>query len=237
MKERPIPFNAAMVCAILDGRKTQTRRIVKPQPVANGHGYSQSLGILCHCDYLPPDCLVCGDDHAQPFLDRPEIRCPYGRPGDRLWVRETARVLASPSMGMVCIRYEADGREAMVPWPERLRPVAPMACVPNGCHREAARIHLEITGVRVERLLEISEEEAKAEGLSAISKDGTLIKYGIADRDGLPGNDDHGWHWQEWERDPRNAYHKLWEQINGAGSAVANPWVWVVEFKRVEAAP
>ena len=103
--------------------------------------------------------------------------------------------------------------------------------------RWASRITLEITGIRVERLLEISEEDAKAEGLSAITKDGTLIKYGIADRDGLPGNDDHGWHWQEFERDPRNAYHKLWEQINGAGSAVANPWVWVIEFKRVEARP
>jgi len=233
MKERPILFSAPMVRAILEGRKTQTRREVKPQPVANGYRYSQSLGILCHCDYLPPDCLVCGDDNAQPFLDSPEIRCPYGIPGDRLYARETwaaphaydhlpPRLIPRDAR----IHYAATEDRGGMLW----RPSIHMT-------RFASRITLEITGIRVERLQEISEEDAKAEGLSAISKDGTLIKYGIADRDGLPGNDDHGWHWQEWERDPRNAYHKLWEQINGAGSAVADPWVWVVEFKRAEARP
>lgn len=245
MKERPILLSAPMVCALLGGRKTQTRQEVKPQPVANGYRYSQSLGILCHCDYLPPDCLVCGDDNAQPFLDSPEIRCPYGLPGDRLWVRETwCRLCDHDTMeARTCYRADDDmhGMEIMdgdgfTMYRKDGRPVSPWKS-PMRMPRKYSRITLEITGVRCERLQEISEEDAKAEGLSAISKDGTLIKYGIADRDGLPGNDDHGWHWQEWERDPRNAYHKLWEQINGAGSAVADPWVWVVEFKRVEARP
>lgn len=101
--------------------------------------------------------------------------------------------------------------------------------------RWASRITLEIVAVRVERLNEISEPDAKAEGLKALSKDGTLVKYGIPDRDGLPGNDDYGWHWKEWERDPRQSFRRLWESLNGPGSWDANPWVWVIEFRRVEA--
>lgn len=215
MKERSILFSAAMVCAILDGRKTQTRRIVKPQP------------------QLPIEKMKGGwwdDGHDH------DLVCPYGLPGDRLWVRESWRAhkafdLAAPSAlpKIDGLHYAADPLPLHWDYGKQ-RPSIHMP-------RWASRITLEITGIRVERLQEISEEDAEAEGLSAISKDGTLIKYGIADRDGLPGNDDHGWHWQEWERDPRNAYHKLWEQINGAGSAVANPWVWVVEFKRVEERP
>lgn len=100
--------------------------------------------------------------------------------------------------------------------------------------RWASRITLEVTGIRVERLQDISEEDAIAEGLSGITKDGKLIKYGIPDQDGLPGTDNTGWPWRDWQKDPRDAYRRLWESINGRGSWDANPWVWVVEFKRVE---
>lgn len=101
--------------------------------------------------------------------------------------------------------------------------------------RWASRIALEITSVRVERLQDISETDAKDEGLSCLTKDGGRTwKFGIPDRDGLPGNDDDGWHWHEWEVDPRLAYKKLWESINGAGSWAQNPWVWVIGFKRVK---
>ena len=100
--------------------------------------------------------------------------------------------------------------------------------------RWASRILLEIADVRVERLQEISENDAKGEGLAAISKDGQIFKYGIPDRDGLPGTDDHGWPWVDWKHSARNAFGRLWESINGAGSWDTNPWVWVVEFRVIE---
>ncbi len=106
--------------------------------------------------------------------------------------------------------------------------------------RWASRITLEVIGVRVERLQSITEADAVAEGLDALSKDGgQTIKYGIADLDGLPGNDDVGWHWRDWHGDPRVAYRKLWERINGTGSWAlkswaANPWVFVVDFAVAE---
>lgn len=93
---------------------------------------------------------------------------------------------------------------------------------------------IEITDVRVERLQDISEQDAIAEGLSSASKDGQLYKYGIPDIDGLPGTDDHGWEWQDWCADPVKAFNKLWDSINGKHETKcwdANPWVWVVEFK------
>ncbi|MDO4705741.1 MAG: hypothetical protein Q4A98_05985 [Comamonadaceae bacterium] len=99
--------------------------------------------------------------------------------------------------------------------------------------RWASRILLEVTGVRVQRLQDISEEEAIAEGLKTLSKDGGRTwKSGLPDRDGLPDGD--GWPWREWEKDPRRAYKRLWEFIHGPKSWDQNPWVWVIEFRRVE---
>ena len=98
--------------------------------------------------------------------------------------------------------------------------------------RWACRLVLEIVSVRVERLQEISEDDAEAEGLSQVCKDGALWKYGIPDRDGLPGTDDDGWPWQKWDIDPRIAYKRLWDSINAKRAPWAlNPWVWVVEFR------
>ena len=99
--------------------------------------------------------------------------------------------------------------------------------------RWASRILLEITGVRVELLQDISEEDAIDEGLKAITKDGKLIKYGIPDRDGYPGADDFGWNWGDWDKSPVLAYKRLWQSINGKGSWDLNPFVWVIEFKRI----
>lgn len=249
MVDRPILFSGPMVAAILAGRKSQTRRIVKPQPPApNGSGepYFDRHEIGGN-NWL----YLAGD---APTVDEiSHHKCPYGEPGDRLWVREMwtldsvfCEVDDDEVSVEAMLRFAADGGERGVSesGPKHLNGL--WAATKSGrsgwrpsihMPRWASRITLEITGVRVERLQDISEEDARAEGLACVTKDGSLYKYGISDLDGLPGNDNHGWHWQEWERDPRNAYHKLWEQINGPGSAVANPWVWVIEFKRVEAKP
>lgn len=89
---------------------------------------------------------------------------------------------------------------------------------------------LTVTDVRVQRLQDISKADAIAEGLTGLTKDGRLVKYGIPDRDGLPGSDDLGWHWHCWDADPRRAYTTLWDRINGAGAWDANPFVAAYSF-------
>lgn len=196
MKERPILFSAPMVRALLDGTKTQTRRVVKPgnlglpglplrQPTPNWNVAFHGPGIW--------------SDDAD-FSSR----CPYGLPGDRLWVREAIRLVPDQEpddgTGRVLSVYGADGSLTVADaWPWK-RPYLP----PMHCPRGLSRIDLEITGVRVERLQEITEGDIIAEGCPR------EILYGT------------GW------------YRDLWEQINGAGSWAANPWVWVIEFRRIK---
>lgn len=209
---KQILFNGPMVRAILEGRKTQTRRIIAPvQPRHDG---------------------------MWPAGRDPVSDCPYPV-GSRLWVRERARVLwwSGPSNGdsRVRIRYEADGAEADVTWPARL--LAPIVgqCIPNGVHREGGRTFLEVVSVRAERMHDMTDNDAKAEGLACLSKDGGRVyKYGIPDRDGLPGTDDDGWSWADWSQDPVMSFRRLWDSVYGAGSFDADPWVWRVEFRRVE---
>lgn len=219
MKSRPILFSGPMVRALLAGTKTQTRRIVKPQPVANGYGYNKTtFEVSCRCDYLPPDCLLCGDDYAQPFLDRPERRCPYGVPGDQLWVRESI----TRSDGCAFFNADREVVRTLTAWGWK-RDALPSIHLP----RAHSRITLAITGVRVERLQEISEADAIAEGLKHCPPTGDrtcdawVFPDSGYDRSGLC----HG--------EASTAYAEGWEQINGAGSWDANPWVWVVDFKRV----
>jgi hypothetical protein len=185
--ERPIPFSAPMVRAILAGTKTQTRRVVKGWP----------LELLSTPANFTPE-----------YVAHPENKaCPYGRPGDRLWVRETHMDLGA------CYIYRADpGAEkerALVAPGQRWKPAIHMP-------RAASRITLEVTGVRVERLQAISEADALAEGIVE-----TCGGYG------LPA----GEHYHA--ADPRQSYFSLWEAINGPGSVEANPWLWCVEFRRV----
>jgi len=225
MRERPILFSSPMVRALLAGTKTQTRRIMKPQPeemaMGNWKWHPRGKPML--------ECMW--HETANGVLPH---HCPYGLRGDRLWVRESfskhtrntdPHYLPAdyPDEAMGCW-YWADGNPEYGDWTKP----KPSIHMP----RWASRITLEITGVRVQRLQGISEEDAKAEGLTAITKDGTLIKYGIPDRDGLPGMDNDGMAWSDWEVDPRRAYRRLWESINGAGSWDANPWVWCVSFRR-----
>jgi hypothetical protein len=202
MKDRPILFSGPMVRALLDGSKTQTRRVVK---------------MKSHHQIEERD-----DGTLWPWMHDSErdsdswMHCPYGQPGDRLWVRENFADLRgtgiehrpTPSSAIQRYAFAADTKagshadDARKNYGIRWKPCIHMP-------RSASRITLEITGVRVERLQYISDEDSLAEGV-----------YPTAT--GLyPGS-------------PREAYRKLWESINGPGSWDANPWVWAVEFKRLK---
>jgi hypothetical protein len=224
MKARPILMSSPMVRALLDGRKTQTRRIVKPQPINGMEGIFERFPQQKGSPYGEPGDLLAVKESAWMWCERrPNGKTKAGRPKWRYVPLEgapihfQARQLEKPQ---VSITHPETGNQ----WGWRLK-------VGRFLPRWASRLTLELTEVRVERLQEISEADATAEGLKAISKDGKLAKYGIPDSDGLPGDDDHGWPWQEWNADPRLAYLKLWESINGPGSWAANPWVWVLSFR------
>lgn len=195
MKERPILFSAPMVRALLDGSKTQTRRAAK----LTGAGHVKEVGG--HRRWHPADenCIAA---------------CPYGQPGDRLWVRETW-IDASSSLHS-CVIYRADGDDQVcgVPW-------KPSIFMP----RAASRILLEVTAVRIERLHAISEDDALAEGVVKIRDACHVIKGFDYDLSGL------------CHTNAVTPYAKLWESINGPESWAQNPWVWVIEFKRVQPIP
>jgi hypothetical protein len=200
--DRPILFSAPMVRALLAGTKTQTRRIVKPQPEVCGADWlaKRRDGPAQFLYYWPR-----GDGYA--VNDRFVAEsCPYGQPGDRLWVRESIH------RGDACARYSADGSVVnLADWRWKRDNLPSIHCP-----RELSRITLEITGVRVERLQGISEVDAKAEG----------IRW--TDAGPLHAHLDGGFNFPT----ARDAYERLWGDINGPGSWDANPWVWVVEFKR-----
>ena len=197
MKESPILFSAPMVRALLAGTKTQTRRIFKPDRMtwdANGRytTYAMRGGEL-------------STTGSGPFKPSSWLHyCPYGQPGDRLWVRESfARV--PTACGSEDIVFAADYQDGS----DRAAGVryTPSIHMP----RAVSRITLEITGVRVERLQDISRGDAMAEGCP------------------FPN--------MAQGPDPRDWYAKLWGAINGPDSWAENPWAWVVEFKAIEAKP
>ena len=229
MKERPILFNAPMVRALMAGTKTQTRRIVKPVKFypdfgcavgqvggAWRYGSPAALGLRERGDHWS---VVLKGDVLQRMCTSEAYGwgagagCPYGVPGgDRLYVRETwaaphaydhlpPRLIPQDAR----IHYAATEDRGGLLW----RPSIHMP-------RWASRITLEVTGVRVEQLQEISYEDARAEGAEFWRNDGTLTE--------LPPCSEH-----------RYAFEDLWTGINGADSWNANPWVWVVSFRRLDA--
>lgn len=208
MKERPILFNGNMIRAILDGRKTQTRRVIKPQP---------ELGKPWNWWTVDPV-----------KMDIPIAMCPYGIPGDRLWVRETWTEISwtphkpaeMPPSTQVIYRATPDtGWTTDTTW-ENAWHWRPSIHMP----RWASRITLEVTGVGVERVQAITDEDARAEG--AVDDE-----------------------WDEWYDDvrnyaipgarierPRDVFHTLWDSIN-AKSGYGwndNPWVFVISFRRID---
>jgi hypothetical protein len=196
--ERPILFSGAMMRALLAGTKAQTRRVVKPVDIT--------------------------------------MRCPYGRPGTKLWVRETWKYADWTEDGEPWIAYAAGGDDLLCrtfdeEWDKRLGDIWADLSNPENYNidnraadrrwrpsihmpRWASRITLEITGVRVERLRDISEADAQAEGIERA-----------------------GEYWRNYGNPmdpclrPRTSFATLWSSINGPGSWDANPWVWVVEFR------
>ena len=244
MKERPILFSAPMVRAILDGTKTQTRRIVKPQPPSvedvrakAGDGYHLSdLGAPGMWRVMGPvwaarELMAGNPVDAKARADvGPQWRCPYGARGDRLWVREAFTHITGNG---VRVHYRADGeptdREGRVlPTEPGLRRWFPSIHMP----RKISRITLDVTGVRVERVQSISKDDAIAEGARRF--------------DNIPGSKlfPDSPHQNRWSMEqpedcghclgsPQMAFANLWIKINGAESWDANPWVWVVEFNRV----
>jgi hypothetical protein len=219
MKERPIPFSAPMVRAILSGTKTQTRRALKVQPLGEPYAGQASLTK----SMSRPVFYAAWD---QPAADGSTCCiCPYGVPGDRLWVREAWRadgvfdVLPPrdipPGSG---VEFEADRFGGVMDG--KLRPGMFMP-------RWASRIALEVTGVRVERLQDIGEADASAEGIVCRRVGTGDHRTGCRDAYGLACND------SAHATSAVQAYADLWEQINGPGSWDANPWVWCIEFRRV----
>lgn len=206
MKERGMIFNAEMVRAILDGRKTQTRRPIKWKQTRFTEMAERDDGSLWP---WAEDCERGGDIW---------FTCPFGEVGDRIWVRETwAEAGASaPDLKLYRANYpdHVPAHYENVPPAEEIRWTPPIHMP-----RWASRITLEITAVRVERLNDISEEDAAAEGVGQL-RGGFWKHY-------QPG-------WTQHQLSARGSFVTLWKSIYGADSWQANPWVWVIEFKRVE---
>lgn len=203
MKERGMIFNGEMVRALLSGRKTQTRRIIKDCTVGRDQISKfiqiEKKFIGCYPEDVPELIREC---------------CPYGIPGDRIWVREAFRV-HSRATDVATLVYKASERNSWTEQTHRVpvavcnKPATPEKWTPSlHMPRWASRILLEITDVRVERLKSISDRDALREGCSAADmKSGDCVA---------------------------DVFARLWASIYGSDSWNANPWVWVIEFKRVE---
>lgn len=237
MKERPIIFNADMVRAVLDGRKTQTRRIMREQPEV----------IPKEDEFGKPGFWI--PFNAGKTMVRNEdmyIACPFGLKGDRLWVRETWSVVSHafdddglmidyvPDRPAKAVHEKPFGRgyysghaiyaaDGGFTWGDDDGCADGRSCWKPSIHmpRWASRITLEITGVRVERSQDITEQDAAAEGVPPV---GDLLPD-YPDTYLTPKGD---------FATAKVAFQRLWESIYGDDSWQANPWVWVIEFKRVE---
>ncbi|PSS49944.1 morphogenetic protein [Enterobacter sp. FS01] len=196
MTERGMIFNGEMVRAILNGRKTQTRRPVKFPVIDKNMG-----------------CELAGNELAGELAAGNYWNSPFGKPGDRIWVRETFSTVPDHDepAGCSALLYAADGNGPYGKW-------TPSIHMP----RWASRITLEVTNVGVQRIRSISQNDAVREGLIKLPATG---RYCLNQGHQYFGGASH---------DAREVFSWLWTSIYGDDSWQANPWVWVIEFKRIE---
>lgn len=223
MTERGMIFNGEMVRALLNGRKTQTRRIIKLPFIDKNMG-----------------CELSGNELAAEVNAGDHRNCTLW-PGDLIWVREAFRV-HSRATDVATLVYKASERNSWTEQTHRVpiavcnKPATPEKWTPSlHMPRWASRILLEITGVRVERLNGISEHDAEREGVHTEVWDQTVVARNYAASDEF---------FQFWSDDMpnfvemnalyRSSFRSLWESIYGAENWQENPWVWVIEFKRCD---
>lgn len=208
MKERPIIFSEEMVLAILAGKKTQTRRIIKPQPV---YFPKDATSVLWADPHLIGEKAFHVMGKGGKFIGSWRGKSKYGKPGDFLWVRENLRLKLYtyrehdgrnelPTMAL----YEAGGGVPFEWHGKTGREIIPSIHMP----RSASRITLRITNVRLERLQAITDADALQEGVSRTNT--SLSGYA------------------------KERFKRLWLNIHGLGSWDSNPWVWVIEFERID---
>jgi hypothetical protein len=206
MKEHPILFSTPMVQAILKGRKTQTRRVVKPQPPSKCKFIGARKFLATDkIGYYWSDGTHGNMQGFWPGIEK-DLYCPYGQTGDQLWVRETTiRNNNSNTYWPV-----ADGYVKTADYEKTI----PSIHMP----KTAARIWLEVEEVRVERLIDITQEDAIKEGIKIIEPDEAFFDYEFNGKNGSFAS-------------AKGSFMSLWCKINGNGSWDANPWVWVIKFK------
>lgn len=234
VNELPILFKAPMVRAIQDGNKLQTRRLFSERTIEL---FSCAARIGEVSDFLNSD--KTGKNDLEYILSF----CPYGKVGDQLWVRETFQPIFADGFdhdSSPCPNYKTgfgyavsypatDGIIEFVDGDENIT----SRCKPSiFMPRWASRIQLEITNIRVQRLQDISEDDAAAEGIEGISQPTGGDDYQDYWRNyALTEKEADGWPW--FNGDPIASFKSLWEKMNGIESWQLNPWVWVIEFKRV----
>lgn len=208
VSEKPIIFSGPMIQQILVGNKTMTRRVVRDQESVEPLLDNPGQGNWVHKNTLHPCDYTCT---REPF-----DLCPYGKPGERLWVREAHRIVAFElSIGLAKVQYPADDsiwshmpNKLPVTVSDRLRPSIHMPYW-------ASRITLNLTNIKVERIQDISNEAAKAEGMDASES--------VERNDGSP----------DYTVPFQNAW-RLMHGVDNAQSWEANPWVWCISFRRLE---
>lgn len=219
IRERPILFSGEMVRALLAGKKTQTRRVVKPQPFEDNPG-------LVVGEYYPT--VIARDGSEEPgdpvwgvwnYDGDYAARCPFGRPGDRLWIRESMHEDGSEwyydaDDSVVELDEDSPHVDQMLSWAHHAKR---SNCASIHMPRWASRLTLELTDVRVERAQEITNKDAEAEGFV-----------------GEPME-----HIDDWPIPPRAQFVRLWDDLNRHRNHAfhwnANPWVWVLTFSVVPA--
>ena len=227
MAIKPILFNTEMVRANLDGRKSCIRRLVK--------GFVPDDAIWGYTAFTPKGYISCRGTFADGYGEK-FFKLPY-QPGDIIYVRETWY------KGLERYMYRADysdtekfyqgGKEIEMKWHPSIR-----------MPKEAARIWLKCTDVRVERLQEITESGAKTEGIRGYTKDGNLYKYAVTDDWWIDYHNKHkeivtGTWWQDMPRTAKDAFSYLWNSTIKKSDLDlygwnANPWVWTIEYERCE---